>query len=65
MIIPIRCVSCGKPVGHLWEKYQEKVKSGEERKEVMDELGLERYCCRSVFMGHVDLADVAAAFKKY
>lgn len=65
MIIPIRCVSCGKPVGHLWEKYQEKLAKGEDRKKVLDELGLERYCCRALFMGHVDLADVAAAFKKH
>lgn len=65
MIIPIRCVSCGKPVGHLWEKYQEKVAKGEDRKTAMDELGLERYCCRALFLGHVDLIDVAARFKKH
>ena len=65
MIIPIRCVSCGKPVGHLWEQYQEKLKKGEARDKIMNDLGLERYCCRALFMGHVDLADVAAAFKKH
>ncbi|MGM5480797.1 MAG: DNA-directed RNA polymerase subunit N [Nanobdellota archaeon] len=65
MIIPIRCISCGKPIGHLWEKYQDKVARGEDKKKVMDELGLERYCCRSVFMGHVDLMDTASAFKKF
>ena len=25
MIIPIRCFTCGKPLAHLWEKYQEKL----------------------------------------
>ena len=64
MIIPIRCFSCGKPLGHLWEEYLERVKKGEDRKKVMDELGLERYCCRSLFLGHVDLIDVSAQFKK-
>lgn len=64
MIIPIRCFSCGKPLGHLWEEFQERVKKGEDRKIVMDELGMERYCCRSLFLGHVDLIDVAAQFKK-
>ncbi|MFW5865929.1 MAG: DNA-directed RNA polymerase subunit N [Nanoarchaeota archaeon] len=64
MIIPVRCISCGKPIGHLWEKYQEKVASGENKKQAMDELGLERYCCRSVFVGHVDLSETAASFKK-
>ena len=64
MIIPVRCFSCGKPVGHLWEEFQERVKKGENRKEVMDSLGLERYCCRALFLGHVDLIDIAAQFKK-
>ena len=64
MIIPIRCFSCGKPVGHLWEEFQLKVEKGDSKKKAMDTLGLERYCCRSLFMGHVDLIDVAAEFKK-
>ena len=64
IIIPIRCWSCGKPIAHLWEEYQERVKS-EEKKKVLDELGLERYCCRGMFLGHVDLIDDAAQFKKF
>ena len=63
MIIPIRCFSCGKPVAHLWEKYQERIKS-ENPKKVMDSIGLERYCCRALFLGHVDLLDTVARFKK-
>ena len=65
MIIPIRCWSCGKPIAHLWEKYKERVKKGELAKEVMDDLGLERYCCRATFLGHVDLIDTATKFKKF
>jgi DNA-directed RNA polymerase subunit N len=65
MIIPVRCLSCNKPVAHLYEEYAEKVKKGEDKKEVMDKLGLERYCCRALFLGHVDLLDVAARFKKF
>jgi len=64
MIIPIRCPSCGKPVAHLWKKYVEKTKAGESRKKAMDELGLERYCCRSLFLGHVDLIEDISQFKK-
>ena len=65
MMIPIRCLSCGKPIGHLWEEFKQRVASGEKRKKVLDELGLERYCCRAVFLGHVDLINVAAQFKKF
>ncbi len=64
MMVPIRCFSCGKPIAHLWEAYEERVKSGEERKKVMDDLGLERYCCRATLLGHIDLIDQIAKFKK-
>ena len=65
MIIPIRCFSCGKPVGHLWEEYQMKVEKGEAPKKVLDALGLERYCCRGLFLGHLELLDVAGMFKRF
>lgn len=65
MIIPVRCFACGKPVGHLWESFKENAEKGEDKKKVMDELGLERYCCRALFMGHVDLIDISAQFKKF
>jgi len=65
MIIPIRCFSCGKPLAHLWEEFKKRVESGEEPKKVLDELGIERYCCRAIFLGHVDLLDLVSKFKKF
>ncbi len=65
MIIPIRCFSCGKPIAHLWEEYKERAANGEEVKEVLDSLKLERYCCRAMFLGQVDLIDTTAQFKKF
>jgi DNA-directed RNA polymerase subunit N len=65
MIIPIRCFSCGKPVGHLWEEYKERIAKGEPKGKVMDELGLKRYCCRQLFLAHVDLIETVSEFKKY
>jgi len=64
MIIPMRCMTCGKPISHLWEEFKERVEKGEEKKKVMDDLGLERYCCRAMFLGHVELIDDVARFKK-
>jgi DNA-directed RNA polymerase subunit N len=63
MIIPVRCFSCGKVVGHLWEEYQKRVKNGESSEKVLNDLGLERYCCRALFLGHVDLLQKVAKFK--
>ncbi|MFT4304749.1 MAG: DNA-directed RNA polymerase subunit N [Candidatus Woesearchaeota archaeon] len=65
MMINIRCWSCGKPIGHLWEEYSERSLAGEEKKKIMDDLGLQRYCCRSSILGHVDLVETASKFKKY
>ncbi len=65
MIIPVRCWSCGKPIAHLWETFKEKADAGEDKKKTMDKLGMLRYCCRSMFLGHVDLIDEAAKFKKF
>ena len=64
MIIPMRCMSCGKPVSQLWEEYKKKVTAGQDRKKVLDELGLERYCCRALFLGHIDLIQNIAKYKK-
>ena len=64
MIIPIRCFTCGKPVGHLKKEFDERAEKSEDVKKILDDLGLERFCCRGVFMGHVDLIDLAGSFKK-
>jgi|TARA_Y100000310_G_scaffold302635_1_gene340172 DNA-directed RNA polymerase subunit N len=63
MIIPIRCFSCNKPIGHLWEDYNERIKK-EDKKKVLDDLEVKRFCCRSVFLGHVELIDTIMQFKK-
>jgi DNA-directed RNA polymerase subunit N len=65
MMIPVRCYSCGNVVGQFWDEYNERVKKGEDPKAVLDSLGLKRYCCRSVLLGHVDLIDEVAKFKKF
>ena len=65
MIIPIRCQSCGKPIAQLYDEYKKRVDSGEKAKDVLNSLNLKRYCCRTMFMGHVDLLDTVAKFKKF
>ncbi len=65
MIINIRCWTCGKPIGHLWNSYKQRVDGGEHAGKVMNSLGLERYCCRSSMLGHIDLIDTVAQFKKF
>jgi len=65
MIIPVRCMSCGKPVGHLWEEFKKRTESGEDADKVLEGLGLERYCCRVMFLGQVDTLELVNKFKKF
>jgi len=64
MIIPVRCMTCGKPLGHLWERYKKQVERGVNPKKVLDSLGIERYCCRSLFLTHVEMTEKVGKFKK-
>jgi DNA-directed RNA polymerase subunit N len=64
MIIPVRCMSCGKVVAQLWEIFQKRIQQGEDPKVVLDDLGLKRYCCRSLFLTHVDSYKQIAKYKR-
>jgi DNA-directed RNA polymerase subunit N len=71
-MIPVRCFTCGKVVSNVWEEYRERV---EERKkslpkgeqlrvgDILDDLGVERYCCRRMLLSHVELVDVLAPYQ--
>lgn len=62
MIIPVRCFTCGKLIADKWETFKERTRRGEDPKKVMDELGLERYCCRRMLLSHVNLIDEIMKF---
>ena len=78
MLIPMRCVTCGKILADKWDYYQKEVSTRKKKEgikestklinvsnistitktiegNVLDELGLERICCRRHMLTHVDL----------
>ncbi len=74
VIIPVRCFTCGKIIGDVFEDYKRRyedfkkaVDAGEKPKElpkqIMDDLGLERYCCRRMILTHVDLIGESAPYE--
>jgi DNA-directed RNA polymerase subunit N len=63
MIIPVRCFTCGKVIGHLWADYKKRVDAGENPGAVMDELKLKRYCCRMALLTHSDNIKEIARYK--
>ena len=55
MSFPIRCFTCGKVIGKYELVYFERKEQGEEPKEILDSLKIDRICCRRMFISYVDL----------
>lgn len=53
-MIPIRCISCGKPVSVYFDEYNSRIAGNEDSKTVLDDMGLKRYCCRRMLITHVE-----------
>jgi DNA-directed RNA polymerase subunit N len=54
VLIPVRCLTCGKLVADKFEDYQNKIKAGEDPTKTLDSLGVERYCCRRMLLTTVE-----------
>jgi DNA-directed RNA polymerase subunit N (RpoN/RPB10) len=59
MIIPIRCFTCGKLIADKWEYISELLSKDDkvDKGKIMNELKLDRMCCRRHIISHVDLID--------
>jgi len=64
MIIPVRCFTCGALIGDKWEEFARRVSQGEDPKKVLDDLGIKRYCCRRMFLSHVEIIDEILKFEE-
>lgn len=62
MIVPVRCFTCGKVIGDSYELYAQRIEMGEKSNEILDSLGIERYCCRKMLVAHADLIDEVMAY---
>lgn len=58
----MRCFTCGKLVADKWDDFAQRVKDGEDPKKVLDSLGVTRYCCRRMILGHVEISDSILRF---
>jgi DNA-directed RNA polymerase subunit N len=79
MIIPIRCPTCGKVVADKYEYYLSELKRSAESTQrekavfgfdehagkVLDDLKLDRYCCRRTMLGQPDGNLVGPARQRY
>ena len=61
-MIPVRCFTCGKVVSDAWEEYKERIKT-EPAGKVLDDLGLDSYCCRRMLLAHVEIVDMLRRYQ--
>ena len=54
MLIPVRCFTCGNLIADKFDDYQTKLKAGEHPKKVLNELQINRYCCRRMLLTTVE-----------
>ena len=54
MLIPVRCFTCGNLIADKFDDYQTKLKAGEDPEKVLNELQMNRYCCRRMLLTTVE-----------
>jgi DNA-directed RNA polymerase subunit N len=65
MLKPIRCFTCGSLVGDKYDIFTEHVKAGNDPGDVLDSLGVKRYCCRRMILANVDIIDQALPYYEF
>lgn len=60
---PVRCFTCGAVIGHLYESYK-KLEKEKTPDVALDELGINRYCCRRMFLSHVNIVDTLVKYPR-
>lgn len=64
MIIPIRCFTCNKVIANKWIAYEKMLEDNVSKDDALTAVGLHRYCCRRMFLSHVDLMDVLLSYQR-
>ena len=54
VLIPVRCFTCGNLIADKFDDYQTKLKAGEDPEKVLNDLEINRYCCRRMLLTTVE-----------
>lgn len=63
MEFPVRCFSCGAVIGHRYEEYKKALET-KGTEQALNEMGVERYCCRRMFVSHIDSIELVKKYRK-
>ncbi len=61
---PVRCFSCGKPLGDKYEEFDRRVVEGEKPEDVFKDMGIDRYCCRRMLLTSTDFTEEIMRFQR-
>ena len=54
VLVPVRCFTCGNLIADKFDDYQTKLKAGEDPEKVLNDLEINRYCCRRMLLTTVE-----------
>ena len=60
-MIPIRCFSCGKVLANKYEKFI----TYEDKEQAYKDLGIERYCCKTILLTSIDTHDLLSGYEHF
>jgi len=63
-MVPVRCFTCGNVIGDKWDEFRARVKTGEDPHQILDDLGLTRYCCRRMLLSNTEIIGEVLKYKK-
>ena len=63
MLFPVRCFTCGSVIGDKYEEYKDMLKK-QKPADALDKMGVRRYCCRRMFLSHVELASEVLNYER-
>ena len=64
MLFPVRCFTCGSVIGDKYEEYADLLKKNKPAA-ALDKLEIKRYCCRRMFLSHIDLVDEVVKYTRF
>jgi DNA-directed RNA polymerase I, II, and III subunit RPABC5 len=63
MLLPIRCFTCGKVIGGVWNKYI-KLRKQIGNIKALNELKLNKICCRRMLITNYEIIDTLLEYNK-
>lgn len=63
-MFPVRCFTCNKVIGKYETAYHNQLALGLKKNEALNTIGISKYCCRRMFLCHVNIIDKLLQFSQ-